>query len=133
MAVSQSLELNVNGTKVIRKTVTSSDESKLSQSYSVADSQTDEQHAIDLDVSTIKSLYIVSTQVVTLEWNDASGTQGALALLANEPVLWWNTQVTDGGNTLNPVGTADITDFYVTNASGSTAEINVEIVYDASP
>ncbi len=133
MSVSQSLELNVAGGKVVRKTVISTNESKLTQSYSVADSQTDEQHAIDLDVSTIKSLYIVSTKAVTLEWNDASGTQGSLSLIADEPVLWWSTQVTDGGTTLNPLGTTDITDFYVTNASGASADINIEIVYDASP
>ena len=133
MAVSQSLDLNVNGGKVVRKTVTSTSEAKLSQSYTVNDSQTDQQHAIDLDISEVKSLYINSTQDITLEWNDASGTQGSIAMLANEPVIWWSTQKTDAGVTLNPLGTTDLTDFYWTNASGANADINIEIVYDASP
>ena len=61
------------------------------------------------------------------------GADGTIALLANEPVLWWSTQKTRNGNTLNPLGTVDITDFFWTNSSGANAKINDEIVYDASP
>lgn len=133
MSVSQSLEINVNGGKVVRKTVTSTDEAKHSFSYTINDSQTDEQKAFDLDISEAKSIYIVSTQNITLEWNDAAGTQGSIGMLADEPVVWWSTQKTDGGVTLNPLGTTDLTDFFWTNASGGNAKINIEIVYDASP
>ncbi len=133
MSLSQSLELNVNGTKVVRKTVTSTSEAKLSQSYTVDDGQTDEQHAIDMDISEVKSLYVNSTQDITLEWNNGAGAEGSIAMLSDEPVLWWSTQKTKAGVTINPLGTDNLTDFFWTNASGGDAVINIEIVYDASP
>ncbi len=133
MTVSRTLGINTAIGTVVTKSITITDEAVLDLSFDVADSQTDEEHNIDLDVSAMKSLYIVSDQAVTMEWNDSSGTQGALVLVANEPVIWWSTQVTDGGNTLNPLGSTDLTTTFWTNASGSTANINFQAVYDASP
>lgn len=133
MTVSRALGLNITLGTVVTKSVTITDEAVLDLSFDVADSQTDELHTIALDLSATKSLYIVSDQAVTVDWNDAAGTQGTMTLLADEPVVWWSTQVTDGGNTLNPLGTTDITATYWTNASGSTANINFQAVYDASP
>lgn len=134
MSVSSILGINTSGAgEVVNKSVTITDEAILDLSFDVADSQTDEVHTIALDVSEAKSVYIVSDQAVTVEWNDSVGTQGDMSLLAGEPVVWWSTQVTDGGNTLNPLGTTDLTTTYWTNASGSTANINFQVVYDASP
>lgn len=134
MTVNSTLGINTSGDgTVINKSVTITDEAILDLSFDVADSVTDELHTIALDVSATKSVYIVSDQNVTMDWNDAAGTQGTLTLLAGEPVVWWNTQVTKGGNTLNPLSTTDLTATYWTNASGSTANINFQAVYDASP
>ena len=134
MAVSTTLGMStVGGGTVVSKSVTISDEAMLDLEFTVADGQTDEVHNVDLDVSAMKMLYINSTQNTTMDWNDAAGTQGTMALLANEPVIWWSTQVTKGGNTLNPLSTVDITSTLWTNASGTTATINFKAIYDASP
>ncbi len=133
MTVSRTLGINTAIGTVVTKSITITDEAVLDLSFDVADSQTDEEHNIDLDVSAMKSLYLVSDFAITMEWNDSSGTQGVLVLVANEPVVWWSTQVTDGGNTLNPLGSTDLTTTFWTNASGSTANINFQAVYDASP
>lgn len=133
MAISHTLGLNTTGATVVNKSVTITDEAILDLSFDVADSVTDELHTIALDVSTMKSLYIVSDQAITMEWNDITGTQGVIVFIADEPVLWWSNQKTDGGNTLNPLGTTDLTLTYWTNASGSMANINFQATYDASP
>ena len=133
MTVSRALGINTTLGKVVNKTITITDEAVIDLSFDVADSQTDELHTIALDLSETKSVYIVSDQAITMDWNDAAGTQGTIVLVANEPVIWWSTQVTDGGNTLNPLNTVDLTATYWTNASGSTANINFQAVYDASP
>lgn len=134
MSVSSILGISTSGAgEVINKSLTITDEAILDLSFDVADSETDELHTIALDVSETKSIYIVSDQNITMEWNDGAGAQGDMDLLAGEPVIWWSTQVTDGGNTLNPLGSVDLTGTYWTNASGSTANINFQAVYDASP
>lgn len=134
MAVSTTLGMSTTGGgTVVTKSVTISDEAMLDLEFTVADSQTDEEHNIELDVSAMKMLYINSTQAITMEWNDGSGTQGSIALIANEPVIWWSTQKTKGGSTLNPLSTVDLTTSFWTNASGSTATINFKAIYDASP
>ena len=134
MSIANLLRISTSGAGTsINKTVTVTDEGILDLSFDVADGQTDEEHILALDVSEVKSVYIVSDQNITVEWNDVSGTQGDMDLLANEPVIWWSTQVTDGGNTLNPLSTTDISSTFWTNASGSTANINFQVVFDASP
>ncbi len=134
MSVSNVLRIGTSGAgEAINKSITITDESILDLSFDVADGQTDEEHVIAVDVSAAKSVYVVSDQAIAVEWNDNVGTQGDLSLLANEPVIWWSTQVTDGGNTLNPLSNTDITTTFWTNASGSTANINFQVVTDASP
>ncbi len=93
----------------------------------VADSQTDSQIACDLDVSAMKTLYLESDQDVTIETNSADTPDDTINLTANNPIVWQ----TDG-YTSNPF-TVDVTDLYVTNASGSEATIKLESLYDATP
>ncbi|KKN81121.1 hypothetical protein LCGC14_0323400 [marine sediment metagenome] len=134
MSIDNLLRISTSGAgTAINKTITITDEAILDLSFDVADGQTDEEHIIAVDVSEAKSVYIVSDQAIAMEWNDGAGTQGDMSLLAGEPVVWWSTQVTDGGNTLNPLGATDITSTFWTNASGSTANINFQVVSDASP
>ncbi|MCH8851214.1 MAG: hypothetical protein IID41_01015 [Planctomycetes bacterium] len=134
MSVSTTLGMSTTGGgTVVTKSVTISDEAMLDLEFTVDDGETDEEHNIDLDVSAMKMLYINSTQAITMEWNDNAGTQGSIVFVANEPVIWWSTQKTKDGSTLNPLGTVDVTTTFWTNASGSTATINFKAIYDASP
>lgn len=93
----------------------------------VADAQTDQQSVLSLDVSAVKSFYIVSSQAVTLETNSGSSPANTIALLADIPYIW----TTDSYDTF--LLTTDVTSFFFTNASGSTATIYMEAIIDSTP
>lgn len=94
----------------------------------IADSVTDQLETISIDVSLIQSIYIHSTQAITLETNAIDATGGnTLLLLANDPYVWYT------GSLFTNLLTEDITKIYLTNASGSTATFNLRCVYDSTP
>jgi hypothetical protein len=93
----------------------------------VADSESDYEILIAIDVSTVKSIYIVSDQDVTLETNDGGTPVDTISLKANVPYVWH----TDSYDTLQL--TTDVTAFYITNASGSTANIKTRVLEDSTP
>jgi len=93
----------------------------------VADSTTDFQVNVAIDVSTIKAIIINSTQNVTLETNSGGAPAETIALLANVPLMW-----DENSYYANLLGT-DIVALFFTNASGGVATVNIECVYDATP
>lgn len=90
----------------------------------VADSETDFEIAFQLDVSQIQSIYIVSDQDVTLETNNGSSPAETINLLAGVPYVWAT------GDYLANLLATDITALFVTNASGSAARFQLEVVSD---
>lgn len=118
------------------------DDTKLSQSkavtnelranvsISIADGLTDKLVAWAIDISQLKALHIQSDQDITIETNNPAGTSAAaddtLTLLANQPISWQTGDVMD-----HPF-TADITQIYVTNASGSAAQLEIRALVDAT-
>ena len=75
-------------------------------------------------------VYFFSDQDVTLEFNSNAGVAGTISLGADFPWLWY----TDKEDlTLTDVITADVTALYVTNASGSTANIKIRVLIDTVP
>lgn len=94
---------------------------------SVADSVTDGLVAFTLDISACKFLLITSDQDVILETNDGGTPIDTINLLANVPFLW-----TVDSYYVNLIGT-DITALFFTNSSGSTANIKIESLEDATP
>jgi hypothetical protein len=93
----------------------------------VADSVTDQLIVISIDVSQIKSIYILSTQDLTLETNNSGAPVDTISLVANMPYIW----TTDSYDT-NKLGT-DVTAIYLTNSSGATATFDLRCVYDSTP
>jgi len=93
----------------------------------VADSQTDQLLVMSLDVSAVKSFWMVSDQALTVETNDGTTPADTIVLVANVPYVW----CTDSYDTFL-LGT-DVTALYLTNASGSTATLKIEAVVDPSP
>lgn len=78
----------------------------------VAQSQTDLLYELTIDVSQLKSLYIVSDQDLTLETNADDHAGGdLLTLKANQPVIW---QLNDA--CACPI-TADVDGLYVTTGA----------------
>lgn len=99
------------------------------QSFTVADAVTDQQRTLNIDVSEMQLAFFLSDQDVTMEWNDATGTQGSLALKAG--VAFIERVAADQYHTAKLA--VDVTDAYFTNASGSTANITIGVVQNNTP
>lgn len=107
--------------------ITQEGSSALSIEETVEDGETDYKVTADVDQSAMKMLYLESSEDVTLETNDTDSPDDTLDLKAGEPVMWHSD-----GFASNPFS-EDITDLYFTNASGSDAEIVMEVLTDATP
>lgn len=93
----------------------------------VPDASTDLQIELPIDVTEMKSLVMKATVDMTIETNDGITPTDTIALKAGE-VLKWKT----GGYFTNPLS-ADVTDLYVTNASGAEGELYVSVLEDPTP
>lgn len=91
----------------------------------IADAETDAQIDIAIDVSQLKSFYIKSDQAVTIETNDGTSPDDTLVLVADQAYMWNDTSY----DTFK-LASADITALFVTNASGSTANISIRALVD---
>jgi hypothetical protein len=94
---------------------------------SIATGVTNGEIDIALDVSAIKSLVMYSTQALTVKTNSTSAPADTITLAAGKQLVW-TTDHLDA----NPLGT-DVTKFYVTNASGSTATVKFRFLVDVTP
>lgn len=94
----------------------------------VSDSVADKQVDISIDVSEIKSLFLVSDQDVTIETNSDSAPDDTIALKANIPLIWENVS----GYYSNPL-TTDVTALFITNASGTDATVTLRVLEDVTP
>lgn len=104
-----------------------SGDGQVSLSVSVPDSTTDQLVDLALNVSEIKAVYIVSDQDLTLETNDGSTPDDTLSLVAGVPYVWHENSY------YSNLLITDITALYLTNASGATATLELEAVYDSTP
>lgn len=90
----------------------------------IANAVTDGLHELAVDVSQVKAVFILSDQDITLETNSGGSPANTLALKANVPYVWF----TNKPQAL--VFTSDITALYITNASGSEANLIMEFLVD---
>lgn len=90
----------------------------------IANAVTDGPILVNIDVSQVKSIVLLSDKNVTLETNNAGTPVDTIVLKANVPYIWH----TDSYDTLKL--TADVTTIFVTNASGSSARIQGRWLYD---
>lgn len=105
------------------KTLTA--EANVEIDLSVATATTDKEVAFTLDVSKCVAFEIVSDQAVTIEFCSSVTGTPTIVLVANLPYRWC-TGCVDAF-----LLTVDVTKFYVTNVSGSTAAIKLRAAYDA--
>lgn len=127
MAFTHRVTQNVNGGKPITKENDYSGSGQISIDETIADSTTDGLVAMSLDVSQIKSIYIVATVAMLLETNSGSAPAETISLVADVPYVW----TTDSYDT-NLLAT-DITALFLTNVSGGAGNFTLECVYDATP
>lgn len=128
MAVSQTITRSVEGVgDPIAKTKTISGSLAIVLDETIANGQTDFQISVGIDVSAVKSFFLVSDQDITVETNDGTTPDDTLAMTADDPKVWDE----DSSYTFE-LGT-DVTDFFVTNASGSSANLQLRAIVDATP
>jgi hypothetical protein len=101
---------------------------ELTAEIAVPDSSTDLQATVAIDVSAMKSLFLLSDQDVTIETNSGSAADDTITLKAGIPLIWENVS----GYYTNPLGT-DVTDLYITNDSGSSATVTLRVLQDVTP
>ena len=106
-------------------------ESDVGLSVAVVDATADEEHLLAIDVSQLKSLFIASDQDVTIETNNPGGASAAaddvLDLKADQPLIW-----AEDDEWACPL-TVDVTKLWITNASGSTANVELRALIDSTP
>ena len=95
-------------------------------SESIADSETDALVNLNIDFSELQSLYIKSDQAITLETNNGTTPDDTFVLVAGVPLIW------HAGDLQSCPLTADVTALYVTNASGSAALLEIEVLEDST-
>jgi hypothetical protein len=93
----------------------------------VADSVTDQEVLAEVDVATVRSMIISSDQDVLIETNNGGAPDETMNLKAGVPYVW-NTSSSEAF-----YFSIDITAFFITNSSGSTATVNFRILFDSTP
>lgn len=128
MAFSHEIGINwSNGSRGINAPKTYSGAAQQSLDESIPDSSTDLLVAFSLDVSAIKSIYILSDKAMTLETNNGTTPDDTISLLAGVPYIW-NTDSYDTNKL-----TTDITALYMTTGSVGVAQFQLEVVTDPTP
>jgi hypothetical protein len=121
-----------NSTDLVQQRVTKTAQSEIiigdtESPLTVPGSTTDMQVDVAIDVSQLKSLYIKSDTALQIETNSGSAADDTIALVANEPLLWW-----DGCGWSCPL-TADVTGMFLTKAGAGDANVQMRFLVDPTP
>ena len=92
----------------------------------VNDGMTNFHRVLSVDASEIVMMGIHTTKAITIKTNSSSAPDQTFSLLANQGIVW---SVNDESVTTCPIDT-DITDVYITNASGATADVKMYFLID---
>ncbi len=95
----------------------------------VPDSTTDKQVTINFPAvaSGLKSVVLVASQDMTVEYNDGSAPTATLSLLAGIPYKW------DINSYDTNVQTAATVNLFLSNSSGEDGEFVVDVIFDGTP
>lgn len=93
----------------------------------VPDSSTDFEVVRTIDISSLKSFYLMSDQDVTIQTNDGTTPDDQFVLTAGVAYQWTEDSVAD------LVLTQDVTSFFITNTSGAAASVRMECLLDVTP
>ncbi len=117
---------NGDGREIKRQNSFTAD-SKVSIDMAVAIAASDLLAVMSLDVSEVKSFYMVCDQDLTVEVNDGAGAGGTIVLLAGQPYIWHT------GSLDTFLLETDVTGLYLTNGSGVEATFKLEALVDPTP
>lgn len=127
MATSLTFAINLNGDTQSESVTISGGGGSQHIEDTVNASTTDRQINCAIDASGLKALFIVSDQDLTLEANNGTTPDFTLTLTADKPLVWIS-----GSGITNPI-TADVTEFYATNAGGTNASLDIFVEQDPTP
>lgn len=96
---------------------------------SIADGANNLAVALTLDVSQLKSLFMLSDKDVTVETNNGAVPVNVFALKAGVPFVW---NINDAAlrDTAGTAVVTDVTGLFVTNASGAAALLQIRALLD---
>lgn len=110
------------------ESITNNTESTYSDS--IPDSTSNAEVDMVLTVANLKSICINSSAAITIKTNSTSSPDDTLVLVAGGQCIVWSL-ATDG--TAKRPLTANTTKFYITNASGGPAQVDIRILADQTP
>ena len=79
--------------------------------------------AFAVDVSQLKSLFILATAVMTIETNSGSAPGNTITLAAGIPFVWTSQSGMDLRDTAEAAITVDITGLFITSTAGGSLKI----------
>jgi hypothetical protein len=89
----------------------------------------DVQINIAIDVSALKSLYILSNKALTLQTNNSTTGDDEFTLAADKPLVWY-----EGCGLPNPFDSAvDVATIFASNAGTVAATLKIRVQQDATP
>lgn len=130
MAIEHIIKQEISaGGQTISKRITQTGSSEVNIDESGSGAVTDLQViGFALDVSALKSLYIVASANMTLEFGDASTPDKTLALVADQPFVWHNLSLQ-----ANPFGSTDVDSLFITKAGAGAWRLQIKALLDATP
>ncbi len=111
-----------SGSEVLEYSETINTGSAFELDVAIVASSTDIPLACAIDVSEMKTLFLLATQDMTLETNDGTTPAATVTLKAGIPVVWTSTS----GQT-NPFGSTNVTGLYVTSTLAGTFKMRTGI------
>lgn len=88
-------------------------------------SSTDLAIALVIDVSQLKSIFIVTSTNMTLEFNDGTTPDKTLTMVADQPFEWTNLS-----QHANPFGVTDVDSLFVTKAGAGDGRLQMWVLTD---
>lgn len=83
--------------------------------------------SLAIDISQVKSLIILSDQIVTIKTNSSGSPTDTIVTKAGVPYIW-NTDSYD-----NCKVTADVTTAFITNGTANAARVQIAALFDPTP
>lgn len=126
MTHSLTLAWTRNG-ETLSKTVSVTVEGEQNVDVTVPGATSNQLVDMDIDVSQLSSVYIQSSETITIKTNSSSSPAETITVTKDKPLLWYT-----GCGWVNPFAT-DITALYLTRATSGNAVVNIRFGYDATP
>lgn len=117
------------GNNSLAVAVTKTQDGQATFSGTLATGVSNQEISIAFTTTNLEVIYISTTQDLTLETNSGSAADDTISLKANVPFLWMK----NSGIAVPFVGNSGaITKLFLSNASGSTATIEIRVLKDTS-